>query len=237
MQSGDEKLTFWRKVGFGLGDMYGGGSGIIISFYYLYFLTDIVRINAALAGVVILISKCTMRSPTRWKASSPTAPAPGWAGAGLICWPAYRWCSSRSSCCFTRSTWPAKPARFLFVIATYLFFSTVVSLVMVSYNALASELSLDYHERTSISSFRIFFSTFSSILCAVLPLEIVKLFPDVHQGYIAMALIFGLLFALPFIVTFFSVRERSPSKRKCSHSPGAPHSSSRSRCAPLWWCC
>jgi oligogalacturonide transporter len=51
------KLSFWRKVAFGLGDIYGGGSMVVIGFYYLVFLTDVVRINPALAGTVILISK------------------------------------------------------------------------------------------------------------------------------------------------------------------------------------
>ena len=57
MADSSERLSFWRKIGFGVGDIYGGGSGVIIGFYYLYFLTDIIRINAALAGIVILISK------------------------------------------------------------------------------------------------------------------------------------------------------------------------------------
>ncbi len=48
----------------------------------------------------------------------------------------------------------------------------------------------------------------------MLPLEIVKMYPNVHQGYIAMAAIFGLLFALPFIVTVLSVRERKEFQRE-----------------------
>ena len=207
-QSNSEKLSFWRKVGFGLGDIYGGGSGVIISFYYLYFLTDIIRINAALAGIVILISKGydAITDPFEGIITDRTRTKLGRRRPYLLVGIPLVFVS------FFLLFYPVdfndEIARFAFVIFSYLFFSTVVSIVMVSYNALASELSLDYHERTSISSFRIFFSTFSSILCAVLPLEIVKLYPDVHQGYIAMALIFGLLFALPFIVTFFSVRER-----------------------------
>ena len=57
MEAKSEKLTTWQKIGYGLGDIYGGGSGVVISFYYLIFLTDVVRINPALAGTVILISK------------------------------------------------------------------------------------------------------------------------------------------------------------------------------------
>ena len=33
MEAKSEKLTLWQKVGYGLGDIYGGGSGVIISFY------------------------------------------------------------------------------------------------------------------------------------------------------------------------------------------------------------
>lgn len=51
---------------------------------------------------------------------------------------------------------------------------------MLNYNALHSELTLDYNERTSLSSIRIFFSTMSSIVAALVPLEIVKVVPDVR---------------------------------------------------------
>ena len=203
-----EKLSLWQKIGFGVGDIYGGGSGVIVSFYYLYFLTDVVRINPALAGTVILISKVydavtdpfegllTDRTRTRLGRRRPYLLA----GILLVL------------LSFFTLWYPVGFARewerFAFVILAYLFFSTVVSIVMTAYNALASELTLDYNERTSISSFRIFFSAFASILSAVLPLEIVKLFPSLRTGYIAMGLIFGALFALPFIATVLSTRER-----------------------------
>ena len=54
---GSERLTFWQKLGYGFGDIYGGGSGLIVNLYYLHFLTDVVRLRPQLAGVVILISK------------------------------------------------------------------------------------------------------------------------------------------------------------------------------------
>jgi len=45
MEAKSEKLTAWQKIGYGLGDIYGGGSCVVISFYYLIFLTDVVRIS------------------------------------------------------------------------------------------------------------------------------------------------------------------------------------------------
>jgi len=57
MSENTEKLSLWQKIGYGIGDIFGGGSGTLIGFYYLYFLTDVVRLNPGLAGSVILISK------------------------------------------------------------------------------------------------------------------------------------------------------------------------------------
>lgn len=216
-QQSEEKLSLWRKIGFGLGDIFGGGSGVVISFYYLYFLTDVVRINPALAGTAFLVSKIydaitdpfegllTDRTRTRLGRRRPYLLA----GILLIFLSFF--------VLWYPVSFASEMGRFAFTLGAYLFFSTVVSIVMVSYNALASEMSLDYHERTSISTSRIFFSTVSSIISAVLPLEIVKLFPDVRSGYIAMSLIFGAFYALPFIVTVVVTRERPEFQKPITH--------------------
>ncbi|MDW8102325.1 MAG: MFS transporter, partial [Anaerolineae bacterium] len=98
--------------------------------------------------------------------------------------------------------------RLVYALFSYLFFSTVVSIVMLNYTALQSELSLDYHQRTLLGASRISFSTLSSMLCAVLPLQIVGAFPDVRAGWVAVGAGFGLFFALPFIATVIAARER-----------------------------
>ena len=208
-----EELSFWRKLGYGLGDIYGGGSGVIISFYYLVFLTDVVRISPALAGTVILISKVydSITDPFEGLLADRTRTRLGRRRPYLLAGIPLVFLS------FFALFYPIDLSqelhRFLFVLGSYLFFSTVVSIVMLNYNALQSELSLDYNERTALSSFRIFFSTVASILCALLPPEIVRAFPDVRAGYITMGLAFGAFFALPFIATLFASRERKEFQR------------------------
>ncbi len=208
-----EKLSLRTKIGFGLGDIYGGGAGTIVSFYYLYFLTDIIRINPALAGTAFLISKLydAVTDPFEGVLTDRTRTPLGRRRPYLLAGILLVFLS------FFLMWYPAayesETARFVYVIATYLFYSTVISIVMTAYNALASELTLDYHERTSVSSIRIFFSSVASILAAVLPLEIVKMAPDPRTGYIWMGIAFGLLFALPFLATFFATRERPEFQR------------------------
>jgi oligogalacturonide transporter len=209
MEAKSEKLTFWQKLGYGVGDFYGGGAGTLISFFYLVFLTDVIRISPGLAGTVILISKIydSITDPFEGVISDRTRTKLGRRRPYLLAGILLVFLSFFAM--FYPVTYESEGARFAFVIATYLFFSTVVSIVTLNYSALQAELTLDYNERTSLATFRIFFSTVSSILCALLPLEIVKAFPDVRTGWIATGIVFGLLFALPFIATVAVTRERS----------------------------
>ncbi|MEW5869912.1 MAG: MFS transporter [Chloroflexota bacterium] len=213
MQAKSEKLTAWQKIGYGLGDIYGGGSGVVISFYYLIFLTDVVRIAPALAGTVILISKVydSITDPFEGLIADRTRTRLGRRRPYLLAGIPLVFLSFFAL--FYPFNMASETGRFVAVVLSYLFFSTIVSIVMLNYNALHSEITLDYHERSSLSSVRIFFSTVASIVAALAPLEIVKIFPDVHTGYIVMGLAFGAFFALPFIATVAAVRERPEFQR------------------------
>ena len=214
METRSEKLTFWQKVGYGVGDIFGGGSGTLINFFYLVFLTDVMRISPGLAGTVILISKFydAITDPFEGVLSDRTRTKLGRRRPYLLAGIPLIFISFFAM--FYPVAFESEIGRFAFVILTYLFFSTVVSIVMLNYNALQAELTLDYNERTALTTSRIFFSTVSSILCALLPLEIVKLFPDVQSGWIAMGITFGLFFALPFIATVAVARERPEFQKK-----------------------
>ena len=212
MESKSEKLTFWQKLGYGVGDFYGGGAGTLISFFYLVFLTDVIRISPGLAGTVILISKIydSITDPFEGVLSDRTRTKLGRRRPYLLAGIPLVFLSFFAM--FYPVTYESETARFVYVIASYLFYSTIISIVLLNYSALQAELTLDYNERTSLATFRIFFSTVSSILCALLPLEIVKAFPDVRTGWIVTAVVFGLIFALPFIATVSITRERKELK-------------------------
>ncbi len=205
-----KELTRFEMAVFAAGDIFGGGAQIIISFYYLIFLTDIIKIQPALAGTIILISKVwdasndplmgfiTDNTRTRWGRRKPFFLIGFFAimGAFFLLWYPF--------------SHESELVRFAYVLFTYLLYSTVATIVAVPYAAMSSEISQDYQKRNAVNGLRLFFSQFSSLLCAVLPLEIVKLFDNPRDGYIAMGLSFGLLFSIPFILMFFFTKERVP---------------------------
>lgn len=207
-------LSWRQRLGYAVGDLYGGGSSVLVSFYYLVFLVDVVHIRPGLAGLVILVSKVydSVTDPFEGILADRTRTRLGrrrpFLMAGILLIPV-----SLIGLFFAPNN-ADEIARTLIVVAAYLFFSTVVSLVTLNYNALQSELTPDYDERTHLSSLRIAVSAFSALLAALLPLRIIGLFADVRQGWLAVGVFFGVLYALPMIATVLTTVERPEFQRK-----------------------
>ncbi|HPE68354.1 MAG TPA: MFS transporter [Thermotogota bacterium] len=205
----NEKVSLATKLFFGAGDIFGGGAFNIVNFFYAIFLTDVVKLNMVYVAPIFLIGKVwdavtdpfmgqiSDHTRTRWGRRRPYFLA----GIGLIFLSFFL--------LWFPVDFAGQGGRFAYVLGAYLFFNTVVTLVMVPYQAMTAEISLDYHERTSINSIRLIFSLGSSLVCALFPMMIVNRFsPDVRTGYIVMALVFGVLFALPWIGVFAVSKER-----------------------------
>lgn len=203
-------ITLREKLIFGSGDIFIGGSQVIMAFYYLRFLTDVVQISPALAGTVVLVSKIwdavsdpimgvlTDNTRTRWGRRKP--------------WFVLAFFGILTS--FVLLWYPvgfdAESSKFIYVLLTYIYFSTVATVCLVPYSSMSSEISTDYEERNNINGMRLFFSQASSLLAAVLPLTIVEQFSDPTMGWLTMAVIFSIFYAIPWMAMFFYTHERVP---------------------------
>ena len=205
-----KKLTKGEIAVFGMGDLFGGGGQLIINFFYLIFLTDVVKLNPGLAGVIVLISRIwdAVSDPLMGIISDNTKSKYGRRRPYILAG------SFGIIIAFIMLWWPVsfgnQAATFAYVLFAYLFYSTISTVIMVPYSSMSSEVSMEYKERTVVNGTRLFFSQFSSLLCAVLPLEIVKLASNVETGYILLGIVFGVFFAVPLFMIFFICRERAP---------------------------
>ncbi|CAA0098967.1 Isoprimeverose transporter [Halioglobus japonicus] len=203
-------ITLREKLIFGSGDIFIGGSQVIMAFYYLRFLTDVVQISPALAGTVVLISKVwdaisdpvmgviTDNTRTRWGRRRPFFAL---AVIGIITSFILLWYPVN---------FDSETKKFLYVLATYVYFSTVSTVCLIPYASMSSEISTDYEERNAINGIRLFFSQASSLVAAVLPLTIVELFDDASMGWLVMASVFSVFYAIPWLLMFLFTHERVP---------------------------
>ncbi len=204
------KLPLRVKLSYGAGDIYGGGATTLISMYYLYFLTDVMGLSPAIAGTAFLVSKIwdAVSDPFMGIITDNTRTKLGrrrpyfLAGIVLI--------FVSFVLMWTPVDIQGEDARFVFILASYLFFSTVFTMVWVPYNALAPDLTSDYDQRTRLATFRMIFSNVAGILAGTMGKDffVDTLHPtDPARGFFIMALCFGAFFALPYIATFLFCRE------------------------------
>ena len=206
--SAGHKLKLSTKLWYAAADLYGGGAFNIINFYYAIFLSTVVKIPPMWVGIVIFASKAwdAVSDPLMGRISDNTRTKWGRRRPYFLLGVPFIFIS------FFLLWFPAnfsdQTLRIIFVMTAYILFSTVNTMVMVPYQAMMPELTDDYNERSSVSGIRIGFSLGSSLLCALLPPLIWNMFSDIRMGYMAMAVTFGAIFALPYIGTFLKTKER-----------------------------
>jgi GPH family glycoside/pentoside/hexuronide:cation symporter len=88
-------------------------------------------------------------------------------------------------------------------------FDAAATFIYMPYFALTPELTSDYDERTSLTTYRMLFSILGSLVAFTVPLTIIGTFhPENAPQVWTMGLVFGLASALPFLLVFFGTRER-----------------------------
>jgi len=198
----NKKVRYKNIIAYGLGDLYGGGAFLIIGTLFLIFLTDIVGLSPARAGLILIIGKSwdAISDPIMGYLSDHTKTKYGRrriyfliaiipiAISFILLWAPVNFSSNR--------------LLFYYYLFAYIFFSTVFTMVMVPYSALNAEISENYKTRTKLSTSRMLFSQFSALLAGVLPKIIINQFPIEKQGYFIMSIIFAILYALPWIIVF-----------------------------------
>jgi oligogalacturonide transporter len=199
-----------EKIIFGTGDIFIGGSQVIMAFYYLRFLTDVIGISPALAGTVVLISKVwdAISDPLMGVISDNTRTRYGRRKPYFVL--AFFGIISSFIMLWYPVAFDSDAKKFIYVLLTYIYFSTVSTVCLVPYSSMSSEISTDYEERNKINGIRLFFSQVSSLVAAVLPLTVVGMYNDPAKGWLVMAVVFSLFYAIPWLLMFFFTHERVP---------------------------
>ena len=204
-----EKLSTKKKLFYGAGDIGFSLTSTILGVYFLFFMIEVVGLRPAIAAIPILIGKIwdfvndpifghiSDRTRTRWGRRRP------YLLFGAL------------PLAFTFTMLWYKPgfegtgALVAYYSIAYIIFEASATMLYMPYFALTPELTSDYDERTSLTSYRMFFSILGSLLAFTVPAIIVGEFvPENADKVFLMGAIFGLVSALPMFLTFFGTKER-----------------------------
>ena len=209
---GYEQMRKGEKGFFAFADLYGGGGQALIGVLYFFFLTNVIGLQPALAGVVTLISEIwdAVSDPLMGMLGDHTKSRMGrrrpyiLAGGCLL--------PVAFALIFLPVTEMAELWKFVYCAATYLFYNTVSTMINVSYSSLSSEISQDSRERDTANVMRLVVSTVGAALCTLVPSIILDMYRNGKISlmvlYLAIGVGFGLMFAVPVILCAVFVRER-----------------------------
>jgi GPH family glycoside/pentoside/hexuronide:cation symporter len=197
------------KVLYGVGDTGFSLTTTIIGAYFLIFLTDVVGVPPGVAAIAIFVGKSwdyindpiighlSDRTRTRWGRRRPYllfGPLPFALAFAMLWW---------------RPPWDDVPLLASYYALAYIVFDTAASLVYMPYFALTPELTSDYDERTSLTTYRMFFSILGSLIAFTVPLLIIgTLEPGSAQRALTMGVLFSVMSAVPLFLVFIGTRER-----------------------------
>jgi len=220
--NGAQKLGTKTKLFYGVGDVGNAMSNSAIQFFLLVFLTDGALIAPALAGGAVVVGKL-------WDAVND---------------PLFGWISDRTTSRFgKRRVWMifgALPlavsivllwrvphglsdvAVFAWIACTFIFYDTMNTLTSVPYYALTAELTDDYDERATLTTFRMVLGVPAFLVGAAATPFIVGLFATKRMGYGATGVIYAVIAALVLWISAAGIKERKKYSESKAETPPLP---------------
>lgn len=209
MKTPHRRLSLLTKLAYGIGDTGFSLTDTTLGVLFLIFLLDVVGLEPGKAALAIFIGKSwdyindpivgyiADRTRTRWGRRRPYLLF-GFIPFGLA-----------FMMLWYRPPFESPWALVAYYALAYFVYDAVLTVVSMPYVALTPELTQDYDERTSLTSYRMAFSLLGGLVAFVVPLMIIgTMRPENADRVFRMGVIFGAVSALPLLFTFLGTREK-----------------------------
>jgi GPH family glycoside/pentoside/hexuronide:cation symporter len=208
-----KRLPHWLKLLYGSGDWGISSGGMMRSIFYAIYMTDVVGLEPRLAsfGALVgilwdavndpLIGMFSDRLQTRWGRRRP-----------FLLWFAIPFGLS-FVLLWSAPDLQSQTALLVYVTLTFMIADTLQTLIAVPLISLIPELTSDYDERTTLTSYRSFFQLAGALTVVIAAPAILDRVlaagGSQQQGYMLVGAIFGLIGAIPLLLIGLLVREHS----------------------------
>ena len=202
-----ERIPIKVKIAYGGVECASTITFSVFSIYFLIFLTDVAGINASTAGFLLAIALLwdavtdpamgiiSDRTRSRYGRRRPYLIAAA-VPFGIIFWLVF-------------TTPPLQGSLLIaYFIVALLLLHTAWTVLDVPYTALAPEMTTDYDERTSLSTYRMLLANIGGIIGGTIPLLIGGQFSDDNKklGWSVTGAIIGFVCIFPILLTWRGTR-------------------------------
>ena len=202
-----QRLPLGIKLSFGIGDISNNIFIVTTGMYLLFFMTNVLGINPALAGMMLLFPKIwdVISDPVMGALSDITRSRFGRRRPYLL-----YGAIPFGLAFFVLFIAPGHETEFANALQVSLLFAlgcTLFTVVNVPYASMVPEMSDDYNERMSITSFRMFFASFGALLAGALALNLVDAGGGGAAGFRMMGSVFGAGIVIFCLICFFGTKK------------------------------
>ena len=219
------KLSVLTKLKYGVGDFGMAVVTAMLQFSMLFYYTDVVGVNPGLAGTAMLVGKITWdlindtlfgyledKTKSRWGKRRPYLIF-GALPFALSFWGV-----------FSIPQGLGNTAYFFLIIGSFILFDTFHTLTATAYSAMTAEITEDYNERTSLSTYRMVFSVIGYIAGAGVSGVLADVFSGlfnitIHQGWSVVAFVFGVLGGISMLIPGLFLKYEPAVESKPSELP------------------
>jgi len=202
-----QRLPLGIKLSFGIGDISNNIFIVTTGMYLLFFMTNVLGIDPALAGMMLLFPKIwdVISDPIMGALSDVTRSRFGRRRPYLL-----YGAIPFGLAFFVLFIAPGHQTEFANALQVSLLFAlgcTVFTVVNVPYASMVPEMSDDYNERMSITSFRMFFASVGALLAGALAMPLVEAGGGAAAGFLFMGIVFGAGMVISCLICFFGTKK------------------------------
>ncbi|MGD9552492.1 MAG: MFS transporter [Candidatus Caldatribacteriota bacterium] len=202
------KLGYREKIFFGIGEIAATSSNTIIGFLYLYYLTDVVGLSPAYAGLAILIGKLwdaitdpmigllSDRTKSRWGRRRVYLLF-GAIPLGITFF--FLWAIPAS--------WN-ELTKLFYTSISYMAHMTSLTVIVVPYQTLMVEMTDDYDQRTALSSYRMSFNILGGMIAVISAKLLTEMIQPTYRGFLIMGIIIGFIISIAPLFPFWGCQEK-----------------------------
>ena len=202
------KLSFGTKFSYGIGDFASNMSWQLVTTFLMFYYTDVFGLAPAVVGLLLLIARVWdgVNDPIMGLIMERTRSKHGRFRPYLLYAPLFM---AAANILTFRVPEMGPVGKIIYAYVTYICLVMAYTAINVPYGALATVMTQDHDERTTLNSFRMFSTTAATIVIGTLTLPLIQKLGagNMQKGFFLTAITYSLISIPLFWLVFANCRE------------------------------